>query len=233
MSSLPTYLAVIAVIVATLVWKAKNGSLRPPSPPGRWLIGNLLDMPRTTDTKKLAAWKEQHGQWKQWYFCRILIFRCLFRRVNIPDCVWAICSCSAYCWGYKRTLGQTCQDLLSSSSHCYGRGTVWAWQGECFYYLCQPCQTRSILIHRQRLSSFSIITTGIAQFVNWLSKSWIPKRPRSIRRYSWIVSNWCFSECWRIPRISKNNLVCMYSFLFSSDMLCNIYSLIVLSVEWS
>ncbi|KAK7684552.1 hypothetical protein QCA50_012499 [Cerrena zonata] len=61
MSSLSTYLAVIAVIVATLLWRVRNGPLHPPSPPRRWLIGNLLEMPRTTDTKKLAFWKEQHG----------------------------------------------------------------------------------------------------------------------------------------------------------------------------
>ena len=61
MADVSIYLTLAAVVLTVLIWKAKNGALYPPSPPRQWLIGNLLQMPSSTDIKRLATWRDQHG----------------------------------------------------------------------------------------------------------------------------------------------------------------------------
>ncbi|KAK7685292.1 hypothetical protein QCA50_011655 [Cerrena zonata] len=56
------YVGIALVILGVVINRAlKKRVVYPPSPPGHWLLGNLLDMPRTVEWDKLLRWKNDHG----------------------------------------------------------------------------------------------------------------------------------------------------------------------------
>lgn len=61
MSLIQVCASLAVVLLVGLALRARNRPLYPPSPPRKWIIGNLLDMPRTVDTKKFTLWKDQYG----------------------------------------------------------------------------------------------------------------------------------------------------------------------------
>ncbi|KAK7685293.1 hypothetical protein QCA50_011656 [Cerrena zonata] len=64
LSSLLLYVQVaFALVTLGVVVKRvlRKHVVYPPSPPGHWLLGNLLDMPRTIEWDKLLKWKDEYG----------------------------------------------------------------------------------------------------------------------------------------------------------------------------
>ncbi|CAL1708143.1 unnamed protein product [Somion occarium] len=59
--SLFYYVFVSVLLVCAIAYHFRNRAQYPPSPPKHWLLGNLLDMPRTVDWDKLLSWKRDYG----------------------------------------------------------------------------------------------------------------------------------------------------------------------------
>ncbi len=56
------FLATTAYFCAKLLRRTlSTHKLLAPGPKRRWLIGNLLDMPRTMDLSVFASWQRDHG----------------------------------------------------------------------------------------------------------------------------------------------------------------------------
>lgn len=55
---------IVLLLLAAALYVAKQMSedqSLPPGPKRQWIIGNLLDIPRTIDRKVLASWKDRFG----------------------------------------------------------------------------------------------------------------------------------------------------------------------------
>ncbi|CAL1708140.1 unnamed protein product [Somion occarium] len=57
----PLYYAIVIVALCVIIYRSRDRGRYPPSPPKHWLLGNLLDMPRTVDWDKLLAWRNKYG----------------------------------------------------------------------------------------------------------------------------------------------------------------------------
>lgn len=58
---LPYFALALVAICVVAYHTLKKRVVYPPSPPGHWLFGNLMDMPRTVEWDKLLKWKNNYG----------------------------------------------------------------------------------------------------------------------------------------------------------------------------